>query len=233
MAGGATTSAATCGASRTRNCTLRWVQYGVFSPILRLHSTNNPYQDRRPWGWGPAVEEPARAAMQLRHALIPYLYSMAWRNHVAGIPLVTPLYYTNPEDDDAYACPQAYWFGSELIAAPFTAPAEADLGLSRQRVWLPDGLWFDFFTGKQYTGGWQTVYGDWSTFRSLPKPAPSCRLARWPAGAAWRIRRNLTVHVFPGADGSFTLYEDDGETVAYQQGATRRRPSRRPGAATA
>ena len=112
---------------------LRWVQYGVFSPILRLHSTNNPYQDRRPWGWGPAVAGPARAAMQLRHALIPYLYSMAWRNHAEGIPLVTPLYYSNPEDDDAYACPQAYWFGSELIAAPFTAPAESDLGLSRQR----------------------------------------------------------------------------------------------------
>ncbi len=84
---------------------LRWVQFGVFSPILRLHSTNNPYQDRRPWGWGPAVEGPARAAMQLRHALIPYLYTMAWRNTAQGIPLVTPLYYTHPEAEDAYACP--------------------------------------------------------------------------------------------------------------------------------
>ena len=56
--------------------------------------------------------------MQLRHALIPYIYTMAWRNTTVGIPLVTPLYYSHPEVDDAYACPQEYWFGSELIAAP-------------------------------------------------------------------------------------------------------------------
>jgi alpha-glucosidase (family GH31 glycosyl hydrolase) len=197
---------------------LRWVQYGVFSPILRLHSTNNPYQDRRPWGWGPAVAGPARAAMQLRHALIPYLYSMAWRNHAEGIPLVTPLYYTNPEDDDAYACPQAYWFGSELIAAPFTAPAEADLGLSRQRVWLPDGLWFDFFTGKQYTGGWQTVYGDWSDIPVFAKAGAIVPLGPTVGWGGVENPAELTVHVFPGADGQFTLYEDDGETVAYQKG---------------
>jgi alpha-glucosidase (family GH31 glycosyl hydrolase) len=197
---------------------LRWVQYGVFSPILRLHSTNNPYQDRRPWGWGPAVEEPARAAMQLRHALIPYLYSMAWRNHIAGIPLVTPLYYTNPEDDDAYTCHQAYWFGSELIAAPFTAPTESDLGLSRQRVWLPDGLWFDFFTGRQFTGGWQTVYGDWSDIPVFAKAGAIVPLGPLVGWGGVENPTQLTVHVFPGADGSFTLYEDDGETVAYQQG---------------
>jgi alpha-glucosidase (family GH31 glycosyl hydrolase) len=197
---------------------LRWVQYGVFSPILRLHSTNNPYQDRRPWGWGPAVEAPARAAMQLRHALIPYIYSMAWRNHVEGIPLVTPLYYTHPEDDDAYNCPQAYWFGSELIAAPFTAPTETDLGLSRQRVWLPDGLWFDFFTGKQYTGGWQIVYGDWSTIPVFARAGAIVPLGPMVGWGGVENPAELIVHVFPGADGRFTLYEDDGKTVAYQQG---------------
>jgi alpha-glucosidase (family GH31 glycosyl hydrolase) len=198
---------------------LRWVQYGVLSPILRLHSTNNPYQDRRPWGWGAAVESPARAAMQLRHALIPYIYSMAWRNHTAGIPLVTPLYYSNPEDDDAYNCPQAYWFGSELIAAPFTAPTEADLGLSRQRVWLPDGLWFDFFIGRQYAGGWQTVYGDWSQIPVFAKAGAIIPLGPLVGWGGVENPTELTVHVFPGADGQFTLYEDDGETVGYQRGA--------------
>ncbi|MFO7635500.1 MAG: glycoside hydrolase family 31 protein [Caldilinea sp.] len=203
---------------------LRWVQYGVFSPILRLHSTNNPYQDRRPWGWGPAVEGPARAAMQLRHALIPYIYSMAWRNTAQGIPLVTPLYYTHPEEDDAYACPQAYWFGSELIAAPFTAPTEPDLGLSRQRVWLPDGIWFDFFTGKQVAAGWQTVYGDWS---EIPVFAKAGAIVPLGPAVGWGGVENpveLTLHVFPGADGQFTLYEDDGETIAYQRGSYAKTP---------
>ena len=197
---------------------LRWLQFGVFSPIMRLHSTNNPYQDRRPWGWGPAVEGPARAAMQLRHALIPYLYSMAWRNTAEGIPLVTPLYYTHPEADDAYACPQAYWFGSELIAAPFTAPADGDLGLSRQSVWLPEGVWFDFFTGKRYARGWQIVYGD---FNDIPVFAKAGAIVPLGPQQDWGGIENpaaLTLHLFPGADNRFVLYEDDGETTAYQRG---------------
>lgn len=197
---------------------LRWVQYGVFSPILRLHSTNNPYQDRRPWGWGPAVEAPARAAMQLRHALIPYLYSMAWRNTMQGIPLVTPLYYTHPEVDDAYNCPQAYWFGSELIAAPFTAPAATDVGLSRQSVWLPEGRWFDFFTGKQYGGGWQIVYGGWD---DIPVFARAGAIVPLGPRVGWGGVENpvdVELHVFPGADNRFVLYEDDGETDAWRQG---------------
>ncbi len=197
---------------------LRWVQYGVFSPVMRLHSTNNPYQDRRPWGWGPAVEGPARAAMQLRHALIPYLYTMAWRNTAQGIPLVTPLYYTQPEAEDAYACPQAYWFGSELIAAPFTAPTVPELGLSRQTVWLPDGLWFDFFTGKQYAGGWHTVYGDWATIPVFAKAGAIVPLGPQVGWGGVENPAELTVHIFPGADGQFVLYEDDGETTAYAQG---------------
>ncbi|HEX5691309.1 MAG TPA: TIM-barrel domain-containing protein, partial [Roseiflexaceae bacterium] len=68
---------------------LRWVQYGVWSPILRLHSSNSPHSERRPWAWGRVVEEHARAAFQLRHALIPYIYAMAWRNSETGIPLIT------------------------------------------------------------------------------------------------------------------------------------------------
>ena len=70
------------------------------------------------------------------------------------------MFYSHPEQEAAYTCGQQYWFGSELIAAPFTAPADADTRLSRQTVWLPEGDWFDFFTGERLTGGgWRTVYG--------------------------------------------------------------------------
>jgi hypothetical protein len=156
--------------------------------------------------------------MQLRHALIPYLYSMAWRNTAQGIPLVTPLYYTHAEDDDAYNCPQAYWFGSELLAAPFTAPTLPDVGLSRQSVWLPPGLWFDFFSGQQYGGGWQTVYGDWD---AIPVFARAGAIVPLGPHVGWGGTENpaaVTLHVFPGADSQFVLYEDDGETTAYRQG---------------
>jgi len=70
----------------------RWLQFGVFSPILRLHSTQNPFHERRPWGWDAQTFAVARSAMQLRHAFIPYLYSMAWRDHQGGGTLLRPMY---------------------------------------------------------------------------------------------------------------------------------------------
>jgi alpha-glucosidase (family GH31 glycosyl hydrolase) len=197
---------------------LRWVQYGVFSPIFRLHSSNNPYSERRPWGWDSQVESAARAAMQLRHALIPYLYTMAWRNHRTGLPLVTPLYYSHPEEEEAYQSPQSYWFGSELVAAPFTAPQLPDLGLSHQRMWLPPGLWFNFFTGQQLQGGWQDVTG---TLDDIPVFARAGAIVPLTPRTGWGSTDNpatLELHLFAGADNRFDLYEDDGETTAYLRG---------------
>ncbi|MEO7908855.1 MAG: TIM-barrel domain-containing protein [Roseiflexaceae bacterium] len=195
----------------------RWVQYGVFSPILRLHSTNNRYSERCPWGWGLAVEQIARDALQLRHALIPYMYTMAWRNVQEGVPLVTPLYYSHPEAGDAYECPQAYWFGSEMLAAPFTAPASVELGMSRQPVWLPEGDWFNFFTGQRLTGGWQVVYGDLSAIPVFAKAGAIIPLGPNVGWGGVANPETLIVHVFAGADNRFALYEDDGETTDYQR----------------
>ena len=84
----------------------RWVQFGVFSPILRLHSTTNPFHERRPWGYGEDVFRVTRNAMQLRHALIPYIYSMAWRTTQEAIPLVTPLYYWHGGSQRGVSLPQ-------------------------------------------------------------------------------------------------------------------------------
>ena len=131
----------------------RWVQFGVFSPILRLHSTKNKFHERHPWGYDAEVLRVAGAALRLRHALIPYIYSMAWRNVVDSLPLIQPLYHWYPEDEAAYHCPQQYTFGTELIAAPFTEPIDPKTRLSRQVVWFPEGDWFNFFTGEYFAGG--------------------------------------------------------------------------------
>ncbi|MBN2147290.1 MAG: DUF5110 domain-containing protein, partial [Anaerolineales bacterium] len=201
-------------------CYTRWVQYGVFSPILRLHSTNNSFHERRPWRRGPAAEKTASAAMRLRHRLIPYLYSMAWRNHYGGLPLVTPMYYTHPEEESAYQCYQQYWFGSELMVAPFTSPANAETKLSAQHVWFPDGVWFDFFSGQAIPGGrWRTVYG---TLDDIPVFARSGAIVPLAPEVGWRGVENpqeLHLHIFPGASNRFVLYEDDGATTHYLQGA--------------
>jgi len=198
----------------------RWVQFGVFSPILRLHSTNNPYHDRRPWVHGEDVLRITRDAMQLRHALIPYLYSMAWRNHTESIPLIVPMYHVYPESPQAYCCPNQYCFGSELVVAPYVQKANPETRLSRQVIWLPDGDWFDFFSGEHYQGGrWRAVYG---RLQDIPVFAKAGAIVPLAPKVSWGGIDNpaeLDVHIFPGADGQFTLYEDDGDSTAYLQGA--------------
>ncbi len=193
----------------------RWVQFGAFSPILRLHSTNNPYQDRRPWRTDAETLRLIGDAMRLRHALIPYLYTMAWRNHTQDVPLTTPMYYEYPDEDAAYHCPQQYQFGTELVVAPYVSPRDPDTRLSRQTLWLPYGSWFNFFTGDHYYGRrWHTLYGRLEDLPVFAKAGAIVPLADRAVGNPER----LDIVIFPDADNRFELYEDDGESLAYQQG---------------
>jgi hypothetical protein len=186
---------------------------------LRLHSTNNPYQDRRPWLQDAATFEVIRDALQLRHQLIPYVYTMAWRNTAAGIPLITPMYYEHAEDESAYRCPQQYCFGTELIVAPFTTPIDPDTRLSRQQVWLPEGHWYNFFTDDHYEGTrWITVYGELDQIPALAKGGAIVPLAPRAGWGGMGNPETLEVHIFPQQSNRFQLYEDDGATTAYQRG---------------
>jgi alpha-glucosidase (family GH31 glycosyl hydrolase) len=198
---------------------LRWVQYGVFSPILRLHATNNPYHERRPWGYDAETARHASDAMRLRHALIPYLYTAAWRNYRDGILPIRPMYHLAPEENDASLCPNEYTFGSELIAVPYTTPRDPDTRLSRQVVWLLEGDWFDFFSGRHYAGGgWYAVYGGLDRIPVFAKAGAIVPLGPNEGWGNVDVPDTLTVKVFPGRDNKFELYEDDGETQAYQDG---------------
>jgi alpha-glucosidase (family GH31 glycosyl hydrolase) len=198
---------------------LRWVQFGVFSPILRLHSTNNLYHERRPWGYDSETELHASEAMRLRHALIPYLYTAAWINHKKGILPIRPMYHLYPDQQHAYHCPNQYTFGSELIAAPFTTPRDHNTHMSRQVVWLPEGNWFDFFSGDHFQGGgWYAIYGQ---LDKIPVFAKAGAIVPLESPANWGVTCSpdaLTVHIFPGGNNAYQLYEDDGETLAYQKG---------------
>ncbi len=201
----------------------RWVQFGVFSPIFRLHSTNNPFHERRPWGYDRETEAVISEAMRLRHDLVPYLYTMAWRNHTEHMPLVRPMYHAYPAEEPAYHCPDQYYFGSELVVAPFTGPAGEDTRLSRQVVWLPEGDWFDFFhrdgadhpgfksNADRYAGGgWYALYGG---LQDIPVFARAGAIVPLADRDEWSDTDNpasFAIHVFPGADNEFLLYEDDG-----------------------
>jgi hypothetical protein len=198
---------------------LRWVQYGVFSPILRLHSTNNPFHERRPWGYDAETETHVTNALRLRHTLIPYLYTAAWINHQEGVLPIRPMYYVHPEDPNAYQVNNQYTFGSELLACPYTTPRDKDTNLSRQIIWLPEGDWFDFFSGQYYQGdGYHAIYGGLDRIPVIAKAGaivPSSTPQDW---GGVELPDKLNIHIFPGANNIFRLYEDDGETQDYLNG---------------
>jgi alpha-glucosidase (family GH31 glycosyl hydrolase) len=194
----------------------RWVQFGVFSPIMRLHSTKDSFLDRRPWSHGAAVYQVVKDAMQLRHALIPYLYTMSWLNYSEDEPFIKPMYYENPASKAAYECPNQYWYGTELIVAPFVQPANRDTKMARQVVWLPEGDWFNFFSGEHYYGGKRyAIYGGLQDIPVFAKAGAIIPLAPKVKWGGIENPSELNICIFPGASNHFELYEDDGETMGF------------------
>ncbi|MFB6189632.1 MAG: TIM-barrel domain-containing protein [Halapricum sp.] len=196
----------------------RWTQFGAFSPINRIHTSKMPYVDKRPWQYGGDVADALEEALTRRHELVPYLYTMVWRNHDRGDPLIQPLYYHHPEEDAAYNRPNEYYFGSELLVAPHTSPRDEDTNLARRPVWLPHGEWYDFGTGEHYDGGFHTRYGDLTDIPVYAKAGAIVPLDGDPEFGDVTTPETLRVLVFPGADNAVELYEDDGTSQDYREG---------------
>lgn len=130
---------------------LRWLQYGVFSPVNRLHS-NNKAMSKEPWNY-PQVESIAEDFLRLRHRLLPYLYTANVRTSQEGVPLVCPMYYYVKDDKTAYSGKwrNQYFFGEQMLVCPITRKSKN--GVSKHVFWLPQGNWMGFFDGKKYEGG--------------------------------------------------------------------------------
>ncbi len=134
---------------------VRSVQFGVFSPVNRLHSSDYDYNTKEPHVYLNGTGHIAAEFMRLRHRMIPFLHAAALKNYRNGEALMEPMYYGWPEEAAAYECPNQYLFGGQLIVAPVTTPGDAK-HLAKTKVWLPKGVWTDIFTGNVYRGG-QTV----------------------------------------------------------------------------
>ncbi len=199
---------------------LRWVQFGVFSPILRLHSTNNAWNERRPWGYDYNTLEYAGEAMRLRHALIPLIYTANRRNALEGESMLLPMYYNWPDESSAYICPNQYQFCQQLVVSPFVQRTDPETGLSRQPVWLPRGDWYHFQSGEYYRGNsWYGYYGRLGDVPVFARSGAIIPLSNdGPINGA-DIPKHLLVKVFGGKNNNFELYEDDGETQRYKNGA--------------
>ena len=198
----------------------RWVQFGVFSPIMRLHSSFSPFNTKEPWRFGEQAKRIMERFLRLRHQLVPYLYTMNRRAHADGQPLVLPMYYDYPDEDAAYSVPNQYLFGDRLLVAPITTPIDRSTLLGAVTAWLPAGQWVDVFTGLTYRGGRaMTLYRDLDSIPVLARAGSIVPMV--PLGDPTFGTTNpdaIELRVYAGADGEFTIAEDrDDERWAFTQ----------------
>ena len=196
---------------------LRWLQYGVFSPINRLHSSNSDFMGKEPWKRSYAVCMVAEDFLRLRHKMIPYLYTANYRTHTEGEPICMPMYYRY-HCHDAYEARNQYIFAGQLLVCPITRPSDRRLNLAYANVWLPEGRFTDIFNGRIYNGGgWVSMFRD---IDSIPVLAPEGTILPMYRNADTNdlsLDQPLEIHLWRG-NGSYDLYEDDGETKAYMDG---------------
>ncbi len=187
---------------------VRHLQYGVFSPITRLHCTADDTMTKEPWAYGNGTGLIVEEFLRFRHKLVPYLYTANYYNCVEGTALVEPMYYEWKEKQ-AYTYKEEYRFGSELIVLPVTQRSYHD-GFARVRAWIPEGKWTDIFTGDEYEigeGGKELVL-----LRGLDSiPVLAKRGAILPLsgdiGNSVKNPEQLEVWAFEG-EGVYTMYED-------------------------
>lgn len=200
---------------RDDDLTARWVQLGVLSPIMRLHSTKTRWVCKEPWklpaGSGDGPRDVVTKFMRLRHRLIPYLHTMNARAAEEGYPLIQPMYWEYPNRDEAYKVPNQYYFGTEMIVAPITSPQNTTTKTGKVKAWLPPGRYVDFFTGVVYDGDrflWLNRTLDKAPV--LLKQGAIVPLdANLEPGNGCGNPDGFEVVVVVGTDGKFDLLEED------------------------
>ena len=182
----------------------RWVQFGAFSPVNRLHSTKNGHS-KEPWLYGEEAERVASEFLRLRHRMLPYLYAANVATATEGTPVCRPMYY-DYDEDMAYNVPDQYMFGSELLVAPVLTKARSD-GFARTPVWFPKGEWVNVFTGEREQGGrYKVVENDLSTLPVYAKAGAIVPLIAEREGNSTEFDE-IEVLVFRG-DNRFRMYDE-------------------------
>ena len=199
---------------------MRYVQLGTFSPIFRFSAKRGIYYKREPWLWDFKTYNIVKYYTQLRHKLIPYLYTENYLYANKGMPLIQPLYYNYPELYDEPEYKNEYYFGSELFVCPITSPKDLVMNRAIQRTFLPKGIWYDFRSGKKFVGNKRYVTfhkdEDYPVFVKAGAIIPLSNIT-----TNYNFTGNpekLDIHIFPGHSNTYNMYEDDGITRLYEQG---------------
>lgn len=200
---------------------IRFVQLGVFSPILRLSAAESHYYKREPWLWDAKTFAIVKDYLRLRHRLIPYIYTEGYKYAKTGLPLIQPVYYKYPEIYDEPLYKNEYYFGTELFIAPITGKKDLLMNRTVHRIFLPNGIWYDFKTGKKYVGGKRYV----SFFKDEDYPVFAKKGTIIPLSILddndinnTDAPEKLEIHIFPGKSSTYKLYEDDGISSLYKDG---------------
>ena len=197
---------------------IRFVQLGVFSPVLRLGSEEGKYYKREPWKWGLKSRTISIDFLNLRHRLIPYLYTESYKYFKYGKPLIEPIYYKYPGLYDDILYKDQYFFGSTFLVSPITAKKDYLMNRVIQKFYIPEGTWYGFFTGKKFKGNRKYV----SFYRDHEYPVFVKAGAIIPmtlkGSNDTSCPSKTELQIFPGASNTYSIYEDDGETNNYLKG---------------
>jgi alpha-glucosidase (family GH31 glycosyl hydrolase) len=212
----------------------RWFQFSAFTPSFRSHG--KIWRLRLPWGWGlddmgdhegerdpplesemgnPAIEPVAKKYAELRYRLIPYTYTLAREVYDSGMPFIRALWLHYPDDERALAVGTEYLWGRDLLIAPVF-----EKGVGGREVYLPDGdAWYDWWSNERHEGG-QTVARavDLETMPIFARAGAIIPFDPVRQHMEQQVDGPTTIKVFTGADGEFTLYEDDGISLEYLEG---------------
>lgn len=199
----------------------RYVQFGTYSPIFRFSSKEGRYYKREPWKWNIFTESIVKDYIRIRHRLIPYIYSEMYKYSKDGINLIKPLYldYEKILDEPLYK--NEYHFGKELFVCPITEPKDKVMNRVVHRMYLPEGTWYDFKTGKKFPGGkrYVTFYKD-EDYPVYAKSGAIVPMAILDENNLNSVKppEKMEIQVFPGVSNNYDLYEDDGVTNLYKEG---------------
>ena len=212
---------------------VRWMQYGLFCPVFRSHGADAP---REIWQFGKKGEpvfDAIEAAIRLRYRLLPYIYSLAWQVTSNNESYLRPLFSDFAQDRKVWDMTDEFMFGRSILATPVLVPQYTEEKIIRGDVgevdwteakkvekYLPKGAsWYEFWTGKRYAGGqnvtFETQLNRVPMFVRAGSIVPMGPVMQYVEEKAWD---NLELHVYPGADTSFTLYEDEGDNYNYERG---------------
>jgi alpha-glucosidase (family GH31 glycosyl hydrolase) len=216
---------------------LRWFQFGAFCPLFRCHG--RAWMLRLPWGWntgdtGPKemgaatnvlpdpsqlhdarVEPICRKYLELRYRMLPYLYSAVRECATTGLPIMRSLWLHYPDDPNALARGDEYLWGRDVLVAPVV-----EQGVTLRLVYLPKGDWYDFWSGDSIKGGREVTRAvDLETIPIYIRAGAIIPFGPVKQYTGEKVDEPLSVSIYPGSDGSFLLYEDDGKSFDYRKGA--------------